>query len=277
MISSVLIAFVALGVLNGWMYLQQSSMTFFPYRDMQATPRDWGLAYENATFDTEDGVSLHGWYIPRQGAKRTLLFFHGNAGNISHRGESITIFHRLGLNVFIFDYRGYGQSEGRPGEKGFYRDAAAAWRYLTGTREVDQQDVVIFGRSLGGAVAARLASEVHPGALILESTLSSSRDFAHAVFPLLSRLIVLRYDFDTADYVQRVSCPLLVLHSPQDEIMPFRLGEKVYEVANEPKVFIEMTGDHNAGFLMSQPGYERQVGEFLSTYWNRDKTPAREH
>ena len=264
-ITNVLLLLLGLALLNGCMYLQQPSMTFFPSVTLVQTPADWGLAYTDVFLDTEDGVRLHGWYIPHHGSKQTLLFFHGNAGNISHRGASVEIFHRLGLNVFIFDYRGYGKSQGKPDEHGLYKDARAAWHYLTNEREFDQEDIILFGRSLGGAVAAEQAAGVQPGGLILESTFSSARDVANAVFPVLSRLIVLRYDFNTEDYIRRVTSPVLVLHSPDDEIIPFHLGEKVFQAANEPKSFFKMKGDHNNGFVMSQPDYERTLGAFVSS------------
>ena len=264
LIKNILLLLLGLVLLNGCMYLQQSSMIFFPYATLDQTPAEWGLVYEDVFLDTEDGVRLHGWYIPRHGSKQALLFFHGNAGNISHRGASVEIFHRLGLNVFIFDYRGYGKSQGKPDEKGLYKDARAAWRYLSKERGFDQEKIILFGRSLGGAVAAKLAAEIQPGGLILESTFSSAKDVANAVFPVLSRLIFLRYDFDTAAHVRRVACPVLVLHSPDDEIIPFRLGEKVFQAANEPKSFVKMRGDHNSGILMSQPDYERALGAFVS-------------
>jgi len=264
MIKNILLLLLGLVLLNGCMYLQQSSMIFFPYATLDQTPAEWGLVYEDVFLDTEDGVRLHGWYIPRHGSKQALLFFHGNAGNISHRSASVEIFHRLGLNVFIFDYRGYGKSQGKPDEKGLYKDARAAWRYLSKERGFGQEEIILFGRSLGGAVAAELAAEIQPGGLILESTFSSAKDMANAVFPVLSRLIFLRYDFDTAAHVRRVACPVLVLHSPDDEIIPFRLGEKVFQAANEPKSFVKMRGDHNSGILMSQPDYERALGAFVS-------------
>ena len=266
MINSLVVVLVALGLLNGWMLLQQPGMIFFPYRDVDAAPSDWGYAYEDVVVTTEDRVRLHGWYIPHPQAQRVVLFFHGNAGNIAHRGDSIGIFHRLGLNVFIFDYRGYGRSEGSPSEQGLYRDAAASWRYLTETRGFDPGQIVLFGRSLGGAVAAQLAATQQPGALILESTLSSARDFARSVFPLLSRLVVVRYDFDTVSSLARVHCPVLVLHSLDDEIMPYALGEKVYAAAREPKRLVKLQGGHNGGFLQSQPDYQRQLGAFISRY-----------
>jgi fermentation-respiration switch protein FrsA (DUF1100 family) len=250
----------------GWFYLMQPAMIFLPYGQLEATPGDWGLAYEDVWLQASDGVRLHAWYLPREASRRTVLFLHGNAGNISHRQASLEIFHRLGLNVLIVDYRGYGRSEGRPSEVGLYRDAAAAWEYLMQRRGVAAGDIVLFGRSLGGAVAAHLAAEVQPGAVILESTFSSARDFVQELYPLLSWLIVRRFEFDSAARMQAVNSPVMVLHSPEDEIMPFSLGQKLYEAATEPKVFHALRGDHNTGFLLSQPQYEQAIAEFLATH-----------
>jgi fermentation-respiration switch protein FrsA (DUF1100 family) len=263
MMNALLVIAVFLLGLNGLMWFHQPSMVFFPAPELDAAPSNWGLEYEDVRFTTTDGLSLHGWYVPHAEAKRTVLFLHGNAGNISHRGESIAIFHRLGLNVLIFDYRGYGQSQGRPSETGLYRDADAAWRYLTESRGTKDSDIVVFGRSLGGIVAARLASEVHPRAVILESTFSSARDFARGAFPLMSRFVYQRFDFDAVAYIRLATAPLLEIHSPKDEIIPFELGRKVYEAAREPKTFLEISGDHNDGFMNSQPGYERSLAAYI--------------
>jgi len=268
LLKNILLLLLGLGLLNVFMYLQQPSMTFFPYKKLEQTPQDWSLVYEDVQLDTADGVRLHGWYIPRSGSHRgvqkTLLFFHGNAGNISHRRASLEIFHRLGLDVFIFDYRGYGNSLGEPSEDGLYKDARAAWAYLIEKRGIEQENIILFGRSLGGAVAAELAAEVQPGALILESVFSSAPDIANVIFPVLSRLVLLRYDFNTVAYVRQVLSPVLVLHSPDDEIIPMHLGEKVFQAANEPKSFVRMRGGHNSGLRMSQPEYERAISRFVS-------------
>lgn len=263
--TSVVVIFLAVILfLNAGMYLQQPGMIFFPSHKLDATPSDWGLEYEDVQLDAGNGTRLHGWYLPHNASSQVLLFFHGNAGNISHRGDSIKIFHRLGLNVLIIDYRGYGQSQGKPSEQGLYQDAAAAWNYLTENRNYDAGNIILFGRSLGGAVAAQLATAVEPGGLILESTMSSAHDFAGYAFPGLSRVVVLRYEFNVSRFLQSVSCPVLVLHSPDDEIMPFFLGEKVYQSASEPKAFFELQGDHNSGFLQSQPAYEQALGNFIA-------------
>lgn len=255
---------VVLALAAGGLYVMQPTMVFLPSRELAATPADWGLEHEDVWLQTEDGVRIHGWYLPHPGARRVLLFFHGNAGNISHRQTSLEIFHRLGINLLILDYRGYGRSEGRPSEAGLYRDARAAWDYLVGLRGVAPSDIIVFGRSLGGAVAAQLASRVQPGALILESTFSSARDLAREIYPILSWLIVPCFDFDTVERLGAASCPVLVVHSRDDEIIPFALGRRVFEAAREPKAFHELRGDHNGGFLFSQPDYERALAGFLS-------------
>lgn len=274
-----MLLFLGLVLLNGLMYLQQPSMTFSPYATHEQTPTEWGLVYEDVYLHTEDGVRLHAWYIPHQQVvtptssvnesqheiKQTLLFFHGNAGNISHRGSSIEIFHRLGLNVFIIDYRSFGKSQGSTSEQGIYNDAQAAWRYLTDERNLESKDIIVFGRSLGGVVAAQLAAQVQPSALIIESSFSSARDVANAIFPLLSPLIFLRYDFNTLTNVKQVKSPVLVLHSPNDEVIPFHLGEKIFKAANEPKYFVKMRGGHNNSLFMSQPEYEQALGKFVRT------------
>lgn len=263
MVSLLIYTVVGVLMLNAFMYFQQPRMIFFPVAELQQVPSDWGLAYEDVSFSAADGLSLHGWFLPVTGAEQVLLFFHGNAGNISHRRESIEIFQRLGLNVFIIDYRGYGRSNGTPDEKGFYLDARAAWQYLTNEKRFKPENIVIFGRSLGGAVAVNLAADVHARGLILESTMSSAREFAREVFRILSRLVVIRYDFNTLQHIQQVNYPVLVLHSPDDEIMPFHLGEKVYRSANPPKQFVRMRGDHNSGFYLSQPEYEQSIAAWL--------------
>jgi len=239
-------------------------MIFYPYKTLQANPEDWGLEYEDVTLRTSDGVQLHGWFIPASGTNKTVLFFHGNAGNISHREDSIRIFHNIGVNVFIFDYRGYGNSEGTPGEKGLYLDARAAWNYLMEQRKFTSEDIILFGRSLGGVVATQLATEVKSAGLILESTFTSARDMARIIMPLLSRLIFIRYQFNSIGRIKDIKQPLLVLHSPQDDIIPYQLGVRLFENANEPRSFVKMKGDHNTGFITSQPEYALALKDFIN-------------
>ncbi len=255
------------GLLVAFVYFAQSSLLYYPNvagRTLVATPADIGLAYEDVNLTTGDGVRLHGWFVPAPGARGTLLFFHGNAGNISHRLESIEIFHRLALDVFIIDYRGYGRSDGKPGEQGTYDDADAAWRYLVETRGVDPARIVVFGRSLGAAIGARLAARERPGALILESPFASIESMGRRLYPFLPVRLLNRFGYQTADYVSRIGCPVLVIHSRNDEIIPVAEGRAVYAAAREPKRWLEIRGGHNDGFLVSGRVYLDGLESFLA-------------
>lgn len=253
-------------LLNGMMYLLQPGMVFYPTAAINETPVEWQMPFEEASIETHDGERIHGWYIPARvdsESQPVVLFLHGNAGNISHRRASLEIFHRLGLNQLIIDYRGYGKSTGSPGEIGLYADAMAAWDYLLKTRGFNADQVIIFGRSLGGAVAAQLASQVQPRGVILESSFSSARDMAQHTFPLLSHLLYLRYDFNSLERVPLIRAPLLVLHSPQDDIIPYESAEKLFKAAPQPKTLIQLRGDHNNGFYLSQPMYQQALADWL--------------
>lgn len=250
-------------------FLGQSGMLYLPNvptRELVADPGRVGLEYQDVELQAEDGVRLHGWYVPAEGSRGTLLFFHGNAGNISHRLDSIRIFHDLGLAVFILDYRGYGRSDGRPSERGTALDARAAWRHVTGTRSVDPQRVVLFGRSLGAAVAARLAVDERPAALILESAFTSVPDLAAELYWWLPVRWLARFEYATGQYVGRAGCPVLVVHSPDDEIIPYRHGEAIFAAAPEPKALLRLRGGHNDGFLASGADYRRGLDAFLARH-----------
>jgi len=262
-IFGILLLFVVLS--NAIMYALQPGMVFFPTKIISQTPNQWGLKYEDVYLESTDQNKIHGWYLPVKDSKQALLFFHGNGGNISHRGDSLKIFNRLGLNVLIIDYQGYGKSEGSPGEQEMYDDALAAWQYLRVEKNFKSNDIIIFGRSLGGTVAANLAADVNPRVLILESTFSSVKDMAKRMLPVISRIVYSRYQFNTAQKITKNRAPLLVLHSRDDDIIPFELGEKVYRAARKPKIFIEMVGDHNNGFMLSQPAYGQALDKFLKT------------
>jgi fermentation-respiration switch protein FrsA (DUF1100 family) len=250
----------------GFLFIFQSNYVYYPERVLSNDPGSIGLSFEAISFETSDGVKLSGWFIPSDNARGVILFCHGNAGNISHRLESIQIFHRLGLAVFIFDYRGYGRSEGEPSESGTYKDAEAAWQYLVEERKVGPDRIVIFGRSLGGAVAAWLAQSRTPGALILESTFTSVPDIAAKLYPYLPVRLLLRFKYDTAGYLDKVSCPVLIVHSREDEIMPFGHGQRLFERAMEPKKFLEISGSHNEGFITSGKRYEEGLNAFISEH-----------
>lgn len=238
-------------------------MIFFPLKEINSTPRDWGLSYEPITLRLKDNTNIAAWYIPHPQANKTVLFFHGNGGNMSHRASSVSVFHKLKLNVLIIDYPGYGESDGIPTEQGLYQSAGAAWEFLISDKKFNNDNVIIFGRSLGGAVAVDLASRVKAGALILESTFTSADDMADIIFPLLSRFLYLRYSFDSQSKIKDVSSPLLVIHSPEDEMIPYVLGKKLFEQATSNKQFLQISGGHNHGFIKSMSSYQKTLNHFI--------------
>ena len=250
------------------LYLLQERMVFLPHlpgRALDATPQAIGLDSEDTFIDTADGERLHGWWVPAADARGALLFFHGNAGNISHRLDSIAIFNRLGLDVLIVDYRGYGQSTGNPSEAGTYRDARAAWDWLL-ARSVAPERIVVFGRSLGGAVGAWLAAQpdVRPAGLIVESCFTSGADMARRLYPWLPARWITRLKYPVRDYVAAAESPLMVIHSRDDEIIPFDMGRALYDAAPAPRAFFELRGDHNAGFWLSRDRYVPALDTFVA-------------
>lgn len=247
-------------------FVAQPYFIYFPEKTFLETPDQTGLSYEEISFETADHVKLYGWFIPAEKPRGVVLFFHGNAGNISHRMESIHIFHRLGFSTFIFDYRGYGKSGGKPTEKGTYLDAEEAWRYLTDKRHVPPEEIIIFGRSIGGTIASWLAQNQTPKALIIESTFTSVPDIAAEIYPFLPVKLLARFDYNAGEYIKRVNCPVLVIHSANDDIIPFRHGRQLFEAAREPKKFLEITGTHNEGFITSGKSYEDGLDAFLRDY-----------
>ena len=266
---------IALWVFGGYLgllllvYFMQPRLIYFPERTLAATPETVGLSYESVSFQTDDGVVLSGWFVPAEPCIGVVLFCHGNAGNMSHRLESIQLFHRLNLSTFIFDYRGYGSSEGRPSERGTYLDALAAWDVLKSRKACASGEIIVFGRSLGAAIAARLAKERDPGALIIESAFTSITDLGAELYPFLPVRLLSRYRYETIQYLGGVRCPVLVVHSPSDEIIPFRHGRRLFDAAKPPKAFLEIRGSHNDGFLVSGDAYVEGIRSFLASYIGR--------
>jgi pimeloyl-ACP methyl ester carboxylesterase len=192
-----------------------------------------------------------------------VLFLHGNAGNISHRLDSVQMFHRLGYSTLIFDYRGYGNSAGAPSEEGTYRDAEAAWGYLTGQQHIPACRIVLFGESLGGAVAAWLAARQKPGALVIASGFTSVPDLGQHIYPYLPVRWLARIHYDTRVYLRAVAVPVLVAHSPDDDMIPYEHGRVLFTTAKPPKQFLELAGGHNDGFIFMREVWVKVLGDFL--------------
>lgn len=248
------------------MYSIQASLIYYPTRQLEATPVAIGLDYQDVDLITSDGVAIHGWYLPRTNARATLLFLHGNGGNISDRLETLRLFHRLGLAVLIIDYRGYGRSDGEPSEQGTYLDAEAAWQWLVEQQRLAPEQIVIFGRSLGGAVAAWLAQQHPAGALLLESTFTSLPDIGSELYPFLPVRWLSRFQYATIQRLPSIHSPLWVGHSPDDELVRYHHGQRLFTAGNEPKQFFRMSGGHNDGFLVSGAAYRQSLDDFLRRF-----------
>ena len=243
----------------------ERKMIYYPTAELEITPAALGLQYEDVFLTASDGVKLHGWFIPCAGARGTLFFLHGNAGNISHRVDNAARLHNKGMNVFILDYRGYGLSEGKPAEKGLYLDAEAGHAYLHTRGDLDRERIAVFGRSLGGAVAVDLCARRNCKRLILESTFSSTADMARELFPWLPVGRFLTERFDSVGKIGKVKGPLLQFHGTRDEVVPFKLGQKLHQAAPGPKEFIPIRGaGHNDTYEKGGEAYFEKIRDFLA-------------
>ena len=241
------------------------SSIYFPDKIVQSSPGLAGLEYEDVYFKTSDGVQINAWFVPSREARGTLLYCHGNAGNIGDRIDIIKMFSSLGLNVLIFDYRGYGKSAGIASEKGTYLDAEAAYEYLLSRNDVDKDKIIVYGKSLGGAVATELALKKNPRILISDSAFTSTTDMARMMYPFLPLEHILTIKYDTLSKIPRVESNKLIIHSYEDEIVPFKHGQAIYQKAQEPKEFFRMRGGHNEGII----AYESEYREYLDDYLTR--------
>ena len=248
------------------MVLFEEKLIYFPYKYPEGNwrPETYGLKAEDCFFTTSDGVNLHGWFFRSDAPKGTLLWCHGNAGNITHRLDNIRKLLPLGIDVFIFDYRGYGKSDGKPSEQGVYKDALAAYDFLTKEKHVPPDSIIIFGRSLGAAVAVDLASRRRCRGLVLESSFPSARAMAKEMFPIVPVHLFVRSRFDAESKINEIHVPVLFMHGTVDRTVPLHLGRKLFEKANEPKSFYEIVGaDHNDTYIVGDDEYFRHWKTFI--------------
>lgn len=242
----------------------QAKLIYFPSRGYTSTPEDVGLSFEQVKLTTSDGVTIAAWYVPHPQAKATILFFHGNAGNMSDRLFDLKQFNRAGYNMLMIDYRGYGESEGKPTEQGTYLDAQAAWNYLIEQRNESPERLILFGRSLGGAVAIDLATRHSPAALIVESSFTSLVDIGKIHYPLLPVRWILRYRYDSINKVSQIARPKLFIHGREDRLIPFENGKTLFEAASQPKTFLETPGEHNTAGYAYSPECTVNMIEFMN-------------
>ncbi len=263
----IVLAYVGLSVL---LYFNQSRMVYFPREEQSDSPESLGLGYQQVELVTEDEVKLSGWYIPANAndfmGRAVVLFCHGNGGNISNRLDYIAIFNRLGFSTLMVNYRGYGESDGKPSEEGTYMDMETAWKYLTEERLIPPERILVYGESLGGGVASHIAKKYRPGGLILASTFTRLNDRAAELYPFIPIRLLSKFSYNNIDRLPEIDSPVLVIHSSDDRVIPFHHGQALYAAANEPKEFTEISGDHNAGFLDSAPTYTQAIDQFVREY-----------
>jgi fermentation-respiration switch protein FrsA (DUF1100 family) len=262
-VASVLVATVA--ALLGHLLFRQASLVYFPDRHVRFTPGDLGMAFEDVHLTASDSVSLAAWWVPAPSSRGALVFCHGNAGNMGDRVAKLRLFHDLGLSVLAFDYRGYGQSQGKPSEEGTARDMDAAIAHVIDARGVPLRRIVFYGESLGGAVAAAAAARHRPAGLVLESTFTSAREMARRHYPFVPAFLV-RIGYDSLASIRTLTCPKLILHGPHDSIVPFDMARTLYDSAPEPKYFANLVGDHNSGGILESPEAFDALAAFLDAF-----------
>ncbi|MEW5692273.1 MAG: alpha/beta hydrolase [Candidatus Hydrogenedentota bacterium] len=251
-----------------WFY--ERKLIYFPYKILEYTPDVIGLKWEDIEVVTDDGIRLNGWYIPALDSICTLIFAHGNAGNISHRLDKIIMFYKRNISVFIFDYRGYGKSGGRPSEKGLYLDGLAAYNYLVNKRGVQPEDIVVYGESIGSAIVSYIASKNRVRAIILESPFTNARDMSTKILPFLPVKYFVTIKFDIMSMLKDVEDRILIIHGNKDEIVPFLLGKKLFDsLKTKNKEFYEVPeAGHNDVSFVGGDRYFDRIKEFILA--NRD-------
>ncbi len=242
----------------------ERGLVFFPEKNIYTDPGQYGLSYEDIYFSTSDGVTLNGWFVRGEG-KKVLLWFHGNGGNIADRVENILFLVKtVGISLFIIDYREYGRSEGKVSKAGTFLDAEAAYRYLIENRRIPPKDIILFGRSLGSALAVYIAKSFDAGGVIIESAFTSSDDVAKVYYPFLRHLLKTSASYRTLELITSLILPKLIIHGEKDEIIPLWMGEKLYEKAAEPKEFYLIKGaHHNDTYIVGGGQYYKKIKGFI--------------
>jgi len=264
-IIAIAIAWMAMEILQKFERIN----TFFPESDFDASTEDFSTGLEDIYFEAKDGTKLHGWFLPAPESRSILIFAHGNAGNISHRIQKIQLLNKIGISVFIFDYRGYGKSFGKPTEKGMYRDIAGAVSLVKGRLRSPADKLIFYGESLGGAAVIDYLYEYPEdqkhSLVILEGTFTSAVDMAKIIYPFIPSFIV-RTRLDNASKIAHLKAPLLILHSTNDPVVPYKFGQKLYDLAGVPKKIVALSGGHCTAFAEETDLYLVSIRDFVASY-----------
>ncbi len=259
----IVIAAVLFAILTAFLLINQDRMIFIPLDSFITTPSKTGMNHEEIFLEVSPEENIHAWYFPLSDSAPTILFCHGNAGNISYRLNAVNMFLNLGCSVLLFDYRGYGMSGGKPSEENVYADAEAALGWLK-SRGTSEDEIIVFGESLGSAVAIELAARHHElGGLIIKSAFTNLAEVGHTHFPYLPVSLICRYNFNSLDRVKYIACPVIFSHSKEDELIPFRMGRSLFDTVTGSKTFVEITGGHNDRDYLSDENYHAALNEFI--------------
>ena len=241
-----------------YIYFAQDKLFYYPTKGMAVDPAELGFEYEEIFLNVGESDSICVWFFPQDInylKHKTILFCHGNAGNLSYRMETIAFLKKLGVNVLLFDYRGFWKSSGKSSELNTYEDAMACYNWLVDVKGVKPENIIIFGRSLGGAVAIELATKEDCAGLIVESSFTSAAAIGSHAFPMFPIKLLAKYKYDSINKIKDVNCPILITHSSEDDMIPFRMGQMLFEQAREPKQFFTLSGGHNQRLYFSNPEY----------------------
>jgi pimeloyl-ACP methyl ester carboxylesterase len=262
----------ALAVWIGSLYAIYGAQLFFrqrrfvlrPGRELAANPGDFGQSYEKVELALANGTRVRGWGIFNPAAAKLVIWLPGSVGNIAHDLSALAVLLPAGVSVLMMDYPGFGESDGAPSEQGCYRTAEAAWEYAHRARGFQPEDIIVFGRSLGGAVAAWLAAHRQCGGLVVLGGLTSVPDIAARRYRWLPARYFCYIRFNTLKYIRRVSCPVLVLHSEADELIPVEHGVRIYRAARAPKRFLALRGGHYGADWQTTPELAGELSPLLS-------------
>jgi len=262
-ILSLIVIFIVLSVV---FYTKiENFYVFFPQTDLEITPDDLHLNYRDVYLNSLDGEKLHGWFFPTDASHPVIMISHGNACNISHMLDYANILTKKNLQVFLFDYRGYGRSTGAPSEKGVYMDAQAAYDYLVNKERIVADNIILFGQSLGAATAIDVAIKNHIRSIIIEGAFTSTKDMSKTMFPMNIVSFILPSNYNNLKKIAQITVPKLIIHGEDDEIVPFSMGKRLFEASMDPKYFYAIkAAAHNDTFIVGGKKYFEDLAYFAN-------------
>jgi len=261
---------ITLGVLIGatlFLVFSEKRLIYYPAAELDVTPKALGLPFEEVAIEVEPGVRIHGWFIKaaKEPSVATVLFSHGNAGNVADRLDRVLRLREIGADFLLYDYRGYGRSTGSPDEEGTYRDGRAAYDYLVKGRGIDPARLILMGESLGCAISIQLAVERKAAGLAIEAPFASVAHMAKAIYPFLPLGPFIRTRYENVKKMPQLKVPVFVVQGTRDEVIPVAQGKMVFDAAPQPKQYLAIEGaHHNDVYVVGGESYRRALGDFIA-------------